>query len=199
MHTMASLQELELDEISEWPLLPQLLVILLIMLLIQGAGHWFYLMPKQDEIALLKQEEETVKATLRIKANKVAVLPQIQAQLDELKERYDFLLRQLPVQKELASMLASVNQLGLDSSLTFTRIDWGERESQEFLYRLPLNIELTGSYHDIGDFSQAIAKLPRIINFDDVDWQRVSQESSTLHFRVRAYTYQFKQEVDDEK
>ncbi|GHX63709.1 fimbrial assembly protein PilO, putative [Vibrio cholerae] len=196
---MASLQELELDEISEWPLLPQLLVILLIMLLIQGAGYWFYLMPKQDEIALLKQEEETVKATLRIKANKVAVLPQIQAQLDELKERYDFLLRQLPVQKELASMLASVNQLGLDSSLTFTRIDWGVRESQEFLYRLPLNIELTGSYHDIGDFSQAIAKLPRIINFDDVDWQRVSQESSTLHFRVRAYTYQFKQEVDDEK
>ncbi|EPZ4990968.1 type 4a pilus biogenesis protein PilO [Vibrio cholerae] len=196
---MASLQELELDEISEWPLLPQLLVILLIMLLIQGAGYWFYLMPKQDEIALLKQEEETVKAILRIKANKVAVLPQIQAQLDELKERYDFLLRQLPVQKELASMLASVNQLGLDSSLTFTRIDWGERESQEFLYRLPLNIELTGSYHDIGDFSQAIAKLPRIINFDDVDWQRVSQESSTLHFRVRAYTYQFKQEVDDEK
>ncbi|HGE6132390.1 type 4a pilus biogenesis protein PilO [Vibrio cholerae] len=196
---MASLQELELDEISEWPLLPQLVVILLIMLLIQGAGYWFYLMPKQDEIALLKQEEETVKATLRIKANKVAVLPQIQAQLDELKERYDFLLRQLPVQKELASMLASVNQLGLDSSLTFTRIDWGERESQEFLYRLPLNIELTGSYHDIGDFSQAITKLPRIINFDDVDWQRVSQESSTLHFRVRAYTYQFKQEVDDEK
>ncbi|HAS3559822.1 TPA: type 4a pilus biogenesis protein PilO [Vibrio cholerae] len=196
---MASLQELELDEISEWPLLPQLVVIMLIILLIQGAGYWFYLMPKQDEIALLKQEEETVKATLRIKANKVAVLPQIQAQLDELKERYDFLLRQLPVQKELASMLASVNQLGLDSSLTFTRIDWGERESQEFLYRLPLNIELTGSYHDIGDFSQAIAKLPRIINFDDVDWQRVSQESSTLHFRVRAYTYQFKQEVDDEK
>ncbi|ELJ8562817.1 TPA: type 4a pilus biogenesis protein PilO [Vibrio cholerae] len=196
---MASLQELELDEISEWPLLPQLVVILLIMLLIQGAGYWFYLMPKQDEISLLKQEEETVKATLRIKANKVAVLPQIQAQLDELKERYDFLLRQLPVQKELASMLASVNQLGLDSSLTFTRIDWGERESQEFLYRLPLNIELTGSYHDIGDFSQAIAKLPRIINFDDVDWQRVSQESSTLHFRVRAYTYQFKQEVNDEK
>ncbi|QXC57772.1 type 4a pilus biogenesis protein PilO [Vibrio mimicus] len=196
---MASFQELELDEITEWPLLPQLMVILLLMLLIQGAGYWFYLMPKQDEIAVLKQEEETVKATLRIKANKVAALPQIQAQLDELKERYDFLLRQLPVQKELASMLASVNQLGLDNSLTFTRIDWGERESQEFLYRLPLNIELTGNYHDIGDFSEAIAKLPRIINFDDVDWQRVSQESSTLHFRVRAYTYQFKQEVEDEK
>lgn len=129
---MASFQELELDEMAEWPVLPQLLVILLLMLFVQGAGYWFYLMPKQDEIAALKQEEETVKATLRIKANKVAALPQIQAQLDELNERYDFLLRQLPVQKELASMLASVNQLGLDNSLTFTRIDWGSVKLKSF-------------------------------------------------------------------
>ncbi len=53
-------------------------------------------------------------------------------------------------------------------------------------------------FYEIGDFSATIAKLPRIISFDDVNWQRVSQESSTLHFRVRAYTYQFKPEVDDE-
>ena len=62
-----------------------------------------------------------------IKANKVATLPKLKAQLDELSERYDYLSRQLPVQKELASMLASVNEVGLKNSLTFTRIDWGER------------------------------------------------------------------------
>ncbi|MEC7942163.1 MAG: type 4a pilus biogenesis protein PilO, partial [Pseudomonadota bacterium] len=151
-----------------------------------------------DELQQMKQQEQTLKATLRIKANKVAALPKLQDQLDELTSRYDYLLEQLPVQKELASMLASVNELGLDNSLTFTRIDWGEKQNKAFLYRLPLNIELTGDYHEIGDFSAAIAKLPRIISFDDVSWQRVSQESSTLHFRVRAYTYQFKSEVNDE-
>ncbi|MBT2920001.1 type 4a pilus biogenesis protein PilO [Vibrio anguillarum] len=196
---MTSFQDLDMDEMAEWPLLPQLLVILVLMLIIQGIGAWFYLMPQNEQLQNLKQQEEVLKSTLRIKASKAATLPQLQAQLDELTERYDFLLRQLPVQKELASMLASVNELGLDNALTFTRIDWGGKQNKEFLYRLPLNIELTGNYHDIGDFSEAIAKLPRIINFDDVDWQRVSQESSTLHFRVRAYTYQFKQEVDDEK
>lgn len=196
---MTSFQDLDMDEMAEWPLLPQLLVILVLMLIIQGVGAWFYLMPQNEQLQNLKQQEEVLKSTLRIKASKAATLPQLQAQLDELTERYDFLLRQLPVQKELASMLASVNELGLDNALTFTRIDWGEKQNKEFLYRLPLNIELTGNYHDIGDFSEAIAKLPRIINFDDVDWQRVSQESSTLHFRVRAYTYQFKQEVDDGK
>ncbi|WP_158147077.1 type 4a pilus biogenesis protein PilO [Vibrio fluvialis] len=194
---MANLQELE--EIAEWPLLPQLAVLLLLVLALQGAGYWLYMLPKQDALEGLKQQEQTLKSTIRIKASKVATLPKLKTQLDELAERYDFLLRQLPVQKELASMLASVNELGLENTLTFTRIDWGEKQNQEFLYRLPLNIELTGNYHNIGDFSEAIARLPRIINFDDVDWQRVSQESSTLHFRVRAYTYQFKPEVSDEK
>ncbi|MFA0554565.1 type 4a pilus biogenesis protein PilO [Vibrio sp. 10N.222.55.A1] len=193
-----SLQDLDVDEITEWPLLPQLLVILVLMVLIQGVGTWLYLLPLDEELKQMKQQEQTLKTTLRIKANKVAALPKLQSQLDELTSRYDYLLEQLPVQKELASMLASVNELGLDNALTFTRIDWGQKQNKEFLYRLPLNIELTGDYHEIGDFSAAIAKLPRIISFDDVNWQRVSQESSTLHFRVRAYTYQFKSEVNDE-
>ncbi|WP_172380702.1 type 4a pilus biogenesis protein PilO [Vibrio sp. Vb339] len=193
-----SLQDLDVDEITEWPLLPQLLVILVLIVLIQGVGTWLYVLPLDEELQQMKQQEQTLKTTLRIKANKVAALPKLQSQLDELTSRYDYLLEQLPVQKELASMLASVNELGLDNSLSFTRIDWGQKQNKEFLYRLPLNIELTGDYHEIGDFSAAIAKLPRIISFDDVNWQRVSQESSTLHFRVRAYTYQFKSEVNDE-
>ncbi|MDA0128806.1 type 4a pilus biogenesis protein PilO [Vibrio sp. MarTm2] len=196
---MASYNELDIEELAEWPLLPQLVVIFLIAGLIQAAGYWFYLQPQMEQIEQLRQQEVTLKSTATIKANKVATLPKLQTQLDELSERYDYLSRQLPVQKELASMLASVNEEGLRNSLTFTRIDWGQKQNQEFLYRLPLNIELTGHYHSIGDFSQAIAELPRIINFDDIDWQRVSQESSTLHFRVRAYTYQFKPEVEDEK
>ena len=193
-----SLQDLDLDQITEWPLLPQLLVIFALMILIQGVGTWLYIAPLDDELQQMKQQEQTLKTTLRIKANKAAVLPKLQSQLDDLTSRYDYLLEQLPVQKELASMLASVNELGLDNKLTFTRIDWGQKQNKEFLYRLPLNIELTGDYHAIGDFSAAIAKLPRIISFNDVSWQRVSQESSTLHFRVRAYTYQFKPELSDE-
>ncbi|MGF1721632.1 type 4a pilus biogenesis protein PilO [Vibrio kyushuensis] len=195
---MANFKDLDIDEIAEWPLIPQLGTLVLLILVFQGVGGWFYVLPKQESLDELKRQEQILKSTLRIKANKVATLPKLKVQLDELQERYDYLMRQLPEQKELASMLASVNEFGLKNSLTFTRIDWGQKQNQEFLYRLPLNIELTGSYNNIGQFSEAIANLPRIIVLEDIDWQRVSQESSTLHFRVRAYTYQFKSEVKDE-
>ncbi|MEC7939152.1 MAG: type 4a pilus biogenesis protein PilO, partial [Pseudomonadota bacterium] len=89
---MMSLQELDIDEITEWPLLPQILVILLLVALIQGLGTWFYILPMDDELQQMKQQEQTLKATLRIKANKVAALPKLQDQLDELTSRYDYLL-----------------------------------------------------------------------------------------------------------
>jgi type IV pilus assembly protein PilO len=190
--------DLDIEEIAEWPLLAQFVAMIVLFIAIQGVGYWFYLLPKTEHIEQLKVQEQTLKSTALIKANQAAAIPKLQAQLAELSQRYDYLSQQLPAQKELASMLASVNEVGLKNSLTFTRIDWGQKQNQPFLYRLPLNIELTGSYHNIGDFSQAIAQLPRIIHFDEVNWQRVSQESSTLHFRVQAYTYQFKPEVTDE-
>ncbi|EPP4297573.1 type 4a pilus biogenesis protein PilO [Vibrio navarrensis] len=196
---MVDWQDLDIDEIAQWPLLPQSLVVLLLMMIIQGFGYWFYLQPEQEALQRAVEEEQNLKVALRIKANKAAALPQLQSQLDELSNRYEYLLQQLPAQKELATLLASVNELGLENDLTFTRIDWGEKLSKDFLYQLPLNIELTGDYNDIGQFSQAIAELPRIISFSDVTWQRVSLESSTLHFRVKANTYQFKPEVTHEK
>ncbi len=191
---MVDFRDLDFEDMPEWPLLPQLLVIGALVIVLQVVGAWFYLSPQNDELEQIRQQEVTLKSSIRIKAAKVAALPQLQAQLDELNTRYQYLLKQLPVQKELASMLSAVNEQGLKNDLTFTRVDWGEKQVQEFLYRLPLNIELTGAYNDIGDFSEAIAKLPRIISLHNVEWQRVSQESSTLHFRVRAYTYQFKPE-----
>ena len=196
---MASWQDLDIDEITDWSILPQAAVVVLLMLIIQGFGYWFYLKPETEVLQRMVTEEQTLKISARIKATKVAALPQLQSQLDELTQRYEFLLKQLPVQKELATMLASVNELGIQSKLTFTRIDWGEKQTKDFLYQLPLNIELTGDYHDIGEFSEAIARLPRIISFTDVTWHRVSMESSTLHFRVKANTYQFKSEAVHEK
>ena len=181
---------LDVDEIAEWPLLPKILVILLLCLVVQSAGYWFFLQPLSDDIEQLKEEELSLRSAVIYKYNQMAVVPQIDHQLSELNLRYDFLARQLPVQKELASVLSSINQIGINHQLLFTRIDWGEREDQPFFYKLPLNIEATGKYHDIGALSEAIADLPRMISLDVVDIQRVTPESDMLHFRVMATTYQ---------
>ena len=188
---MTDWKDLEFDEIMEWPRGLQLVVILCVCFFVHGVGYWFWLQPMIEKIDQLKQNEIILKSTVTYKYNQVAAIPVMERQLNELKLRYDFLAQQLPAQKELASMLSGINQVGIQNKLTFTRIDWGEKQQKTFLYKLPLNIELTGRYHDIGAFSEAIADLPRIVNLENMDIQRVKKESNILHFRVMAYTYQF--------
>ena len=51
-----------LDEMPEWPLLPQMLVIVLLIIALQAAGYWFYLQPKLQRLENLKQQEQTQKS-----------------------------------------------------------------------------------------------------------------------------------------
>lgn len=195
---MANYTELDVGDIAQWSLSAQCVVLVVLFAVLQVVGYWWYLDGRQSELSQLRQQEQILKQTVHIKTNKAAALPQLQTQLDKIRQRYEHLSLQFPVQNELAIMLAAVNEKGLQNNLTFTRMDWGAKESQGFLYRLPLNIELTGDYDDIGRFSQAISALPRVINFMDVEWRRARLESSMLHFQVRAYTYQFKPEAEDD-
>lgn len=87
---MANFRDLDIDELLEWPLNAQLTVIVLVMVVIQVIGYGMYLSPKQEALEGLNQQEQSLKSLVRIKANKVAALPQLQTQLDELAERYDF-------------------------------------------------------------------------------------------------------------
>ncbi|KGY13430.1 fimbrial protein [Vibrio tubiashii] len=190
--------ELDISEIGEWPIQFQLLLGLLMLIVLQGVGYWVYIQPKLEALEASKYQELQSRDVVASRAKKVALLPRLHAELAELSQRYDDFSRQLPVEKELASMLASVNQVGLDNDLSFMRLDWGQKQSLDFLYQLPLDIELVGQYHDIGHFAQTVASLPRLINLAEIHWQRTTLESDVTYFRVRAYTYQLKAVVNDE-
>lgn len=191
--------DLEIENVAQWPKLAQRMVVLALFVALNGAGYFIYLTPKLEVLDVSINREVELKSDVVTKMNQAAKLPIFKDQLQELHRRGEALVHYFPQQKELASLLAAVNNVGLESNLTFTRIEWGKKQQQPFFYRLPLNIELTGTYDDIADFSQRIAELPRLILFDHVKWQRVSEGSQTLHLRIKAYTYQFKSESDQLK
>ncbi len=183
------------DDITEWPFSAQLIVSVLCTVVILLAGSWFYLWPESGRLADYRQQEVSLQAAIQNRAGQLSVLPLLQTRLDVLHGRYAFLLQQLPKQKELADILAAVNRAGVEHQLTFIRIGWGERQRQAYFYRLPLNIELSGRYDDVGHFFAAIARLPQIISVDDVEWQRSGKESDRLSVRILAYIYQSEQEI----
>lgn len=191
---MIDWRELELDEITEWPLLPQGLIALLVTLLLSALGYWYWLTPLTAELEQQKQQEITLRAQLVTRAAQVAALPRVKEQVVELNRRYQEVVEQLPEEQELASLLASINDIGVQNGLIFQSIKWASRIEHDLYYELPLNMQLTGSYQQIGQFAEAIARLPRIVNLRNVELARVDNQGfdELLSLTVSATTYRFK-------
>ena len=191
---MIDWRELELDEITEWPLLPQGLIALLVTLLLSALGYWYWLTPLTAEHEQQKQQEITLRAQLVTRAAQVAALPRVKEQVVELNRRYQEVVEQLPEEQELASLLASINDIGVQNGLIFQSIKWASRIEHDLYYELPLNMQLTGSYQQIGQFAEAIARLPRIVNLRNVELARVDNQGfdELLSLTVSAITYRFK-------
>jgi len=58
---------------------------------------------------------------------------------------------------------------------------------------LPIDIAVTGSYHDMGGFASGVASLPRIVTLHNFAIQPGSN-SAELTMQIQAKTYRYKGE-----
>ena len=108
--------------------------------------------------------------------------------LEDQKE----LLRILPKKAEIPTFLDSIyNQaepLGLEITL-FARKD---EKPQELYVRIPVEIELLGSFHQIARFFNKVAALPRIVNIEDVTLSDPTATDSGVRLKAKFQTVTFR-------
>ncbi|PKF51538.1 type 4a pilus biogenesis protein PilO [Enterovibrio nigricans] len=187
----ADWRDWELDEIPEWSSTARRVVLTVAGLLVLVAGLMFVVLPSYDKITMAEQEEVILKNTFRFKAQRVAALPDVDEQVEALNRFYLKLTQQLPQDEELAQLLAGINDIGQQYGLSFERLDWGYGEQVGWLYKVPLEIVVTGSYEGIGQFSEAMARLPRIVALQDFNLKREGGHREVLNFSVAAHTYRY--------
>ena len=85
-----------------------------------------------------------------------------------MKKRFGSMLRQLPQKAEVADLLVEISQTGLSNNLEFSLFKPSKEARKEFYAELPVNIKVTGTYHDFGGFATGIAALPRIVTINDI-------------------------------
>lgn len=163
------LNELSLDNIGAWPFGARMAAAVIVLVGVMGAGYYFF---TQDKIALLEkaqQKEEPLKQEFKTKQGKAANLQAYKEQMVEMEKRFGSMLRQLPEKTEVADLLVEISQTGLSNNLEFSLFQPLEEVKKEFYAELPVNINVTGTYHDFGEFATGIAALPRIVTVHDIE------------------------------
>ena len=195
MMTLDDLRRLDPKNMGSWPALPKLGLLLLALIVLIGASYFFDWQSQLEAIDTAKKKEITLRETFLDKKKQAIDLDAYRKQLDDIEKAFGTLLKQLPSKSEMEALLTDINQAGLGRGLQFELFKPAATENvSEFYAELPINIRVTGSYHDMGAFASDISKLSRIVLLNDV--QLTQAKDGALAMDVVAKTYRY---LDEEE
>ena len=143
---------------------------LFLVLAAAGAGAFYYLyaIPAQDDMAQQQLTLDGLRADINKGMATARKLPQFRAQVAELQTRLDGLQAVLPDEKDFADLLRNIQTLAVQSNLTIRVFKPAPVVTKELHAEWPINIELDGTYHNLGLFFDRISRFSRIINIGNV-------------------------------
>ncbi|MFZ4876099.1 pilus assembly protein PilP [Janthinobacterium sp. Mn2066] len=181
---------LSLKEAASWPLTNRLLCAGLLGALMAAAVYVAWLAGLGASLQAAQEEEARLRAAYRLSRAKADRVPVLREQQRQAGAALASLERQLPRQQEMADLLSSINQAGLDRGLHFTLFKPGPAlpATQPAHYvALPITVQVRGGYHAIGAFAADLARLPRIVTVHELALVAGNDGVLTLDAVLHAY------------
>ena len=144
-------------DVGAWPLVPRVASLFALFILILVLGWFLMCSEAVDTLERKQQEEAKLRNDFLSKKKLAANLDLYVQQLNEIDRSFGALLKQLPNKAEVESLLVEINQSGMGRGLQFELFKPGPEVVKDFYAELPINVKLTGSYHDFGAFAGDIA------------------------------------------
>ena len=148
--------DLTLDNIGSWPIAVKIIVWLVVFCTVCFVGYNYHLKNLQSELEVERAKEVELKQQYELKAFQVANLDALRAQLAEMEEQFGALLGQLPKDTEVPGLLEDITEKGTAAGLNFASISLQGERAAEFYVELPIEINVSGSYHDFGGFASGV-------------------------------------------
>tara|TARA_B110000881_G_scaffold32065_1_gene24459 strand:- start:212 stop:805 length:594 start_codon:yes stop_codon:yes gene_type:complete len=189
---LSQFDELELDNIGQWPAAAKLLLTIFLAIVVAVLGFMVLVSDKMEVLSRVAAEESTLKEAYKNKYHIAANLELFKEQMLEAENVFANQLRSLPNRHEIPGLLDEVTFIGTTSGLDFVKINWQPEVVKEIYIELPIDIEVIGTYHQFGEFVSGVASLPRIVTLHDfkIDITKLNSELLSLKMQAKTYRYQ---------
>jgi type IV pilus assembly protein PilO len=191
-----SFNSLDPQNMGNWPIPVKITTLIFVLLLTLFVAYLLLISPVLDTIKGSRAQEVTLLQEFKEKDSKLRNLELYQKQIEQMEETFGQLLRQLPKEHEIPSLIEDINYTGVSSGLTFKDIKVEKEVSQEFFIELPITIISKGDYHSFGAFISGLAALPRIVTVHDFEVKPLTPSENkseipilTIQLQARTYRY----------
>ena len=193
MNIVEELKVLDVNDVGRWPLVFRAAVIFIVFAIVLGLGiYWTIVKDKAPQLQRAQDDEQTLRVTFENKQRKAANYDAYKAQLAQIEQSFGTMLRQLPGETEIPSLIVDVSQAGLASGLRERLFQPQPEIPRDFYAEKPIKIRLSGGYHEIANFVSGVAALPRIVTLHNINISPEDQDSyDKLSIEVTAQTYRY--------
>ena len=196
MNLLDELRNLDPKQPGNWPWPIKAGALALLFIVIQVVAWYFFWQPQMDNIEKGRQDVAKQKETFLEKKKLAVNLDAYKQQRAEIEQAFGALLKQLPNKSEMDALLIDINQAGLGRGLAFDLFKPAATENfTEFYAELPVQIKVTGNYHDLGAFASDVAKMPRIVLLTDISIDPPKDGTLTMEATAKTYRYLDEEEV----
>lgn len=186
-----------------WGLAPRIAVLLLIFVVICVLAYLLVWSGELDNLEVEKGDTVSLKEEYKIKKVQALQINTLRGKLRDSERKLESLLKQLPTKTEMESLLIDINQAGVGRGLAFGLFRPSKDVASGLYVELPVAVKLTGKYHDFGGFVADIARLPRIVTFNDINISSPKRKarsslnkSSDLNFSFTIKTFRSPDEAE---
>ena len=193
MNVVEELRSLDVNDVGRWPLLFRAAVIAIVFVAVVGLGVYFTVIKDRlPQLDRAEAEEKALHDVFENKQTKAANYDAYKAQLMQIEQSFGTMLRQLPGETEIPSLIVDVSQTGLAAGLQEKLFQPQPEIPKDFYAEKPIKIRFSGSYHEIANFVSGVAALPRIVTLHDMNITPEDQDTfDQLSIEVTAQTYRY--------
>ena len=190
---------LNLNQPGQWPLLPKIVAWSVVAAAVVVIGWFAVLSAAHEDLDVEVAKESSLKSDYRNKLGQAVNLAELRKQKLQVEEYVTQLEKQLPGKAEMDALLSDINQAGLGRGLQFELFRPGQVAVKDFYAELPIELRVSGRFHDIGSFAADIANLSRIVTLHNLAIGKGKGGGDVLSLDATARTYRYldAQEVQD--
>ena len=163
MSLLEDLRNLDRNNIGGWSKSVKTFFIVLVLVVIVLVGWYFYISNQQDNLGSLQRQELTLRKQFLDKQAKAVNLDALRKQLADMQDMLRQMLRQLPSKTEMPALLVDISQTALAAGLEVDVFKNEPEVKKDFYAEKPIQLKMTGTYHQFGTFISGVASLPRVV------------------------------------
>ena len=183
----------KIEKVLSLPAYQRFLILFLIAAAIVAAFYFMVYQDMQIEQQRLEQQRDSAQTVLLRNQRIANNLEAYRADYNNLLAQLEEALDELPLDKEIPALLTKVATLAQEKGLDIVRFRPLAEVPRDFYAEVPVELRLTGSYHQAALFFDAVSKMERIVNIQGLrlGGAREAEGRTALNIDCSAITFRF--------